>query len=129
MDQARKLLNGRNLRVGQVTTGTGSAAPGTVIAQSVPAETVVDAGRKIDLVLMPGLTTVPNLVGESQVSAAILLAIAKLKDGSIGEITDDQRAGKVIRQDPSAGDQVSVGHADQYLDRNPHASDRSGLER
>ena len=55
------------------------------------------------------VVTVPNLVGLSAADATNALTTAKLGSGIVTQEENDTSAGKVLRQDPPAGTQVSQG--------------------
>ncbi|MGM9571160.1 MAG: Stk1 family PASTA domain-containing Ser/Thr kinase [bacterium] len=84
----------------------------TVIAQYPEAGRLVKKGRNIDLTLSrgPELKTVPDLTNKTLAEASIILGKENLLIGSMAEeYNDSVEKGKIIRQMPSAGNEVKKG--------------------
>ena len=83
-----------------------------VIAQYPEAGRLVKKGRNIDLTLSrgPELKTVPDLTNKTLAEASIILGKENLLIGSTAEeYNDSVEKGKIIRQMPSAGNEVKKG--------------------
>ncbi|HXW58189.1 MAG TPA: PASTA domain-containing protein, partial [Solirubrobacteraceae bacterium] len=110
---AESALTTAGLTVGSVTQQVSSKqAPGTVVAQSPSAGSSLNGGQSVDLVIAqaPKDVTVPSVVGQDEAAAAAALGAAGLnpKTASAGT-TEPAQVGLVLRQSPSAGQQVRKG--------------------
>ncbi|MGH2829655.1 MAG: Stk1 family PASTA domain-containing Ser/Thr kinase [Actinomycetota bacterium] len=118
LDQAKaeEALRAAGLTVGPVTQREdANRKPGTVIEQTPRANTEVDKGSQVNLVVStgPGVSFVPNVIGDT-----IETAIQKIRDRGFREriITEapspsqcPQPPGRVCRQSPDAGEQREKG--------------------
>lgn len=102
-DQARAALVDASLVLGKVTQVDSDQPAGAVIAQSVPAATLVDAGTAIDISVSNGQVKVPDVTGESEAQARSDLTnagfdpnVVKQQDGSVSP-------GTVLAQSPKGG--------------------------
>ncbi len=106
-------ITAAELKVGVVTEAYSvSAALGTVIRQSMPGGTSVDAGTAVALVISLGplLVTVPDLGGKTLVEASAEIIGANLTVGTISEdYSATVPAGAVVSQNPAAGASVVPG--------------------
>jgi hypothetical protein len=104
-----------DLVVGTVAEQSSDTVPtGDVISQDPVAGANVAASSAVDLVvsLGPVLTTVPDVVGQSQAAAQTAITGAGLVVGSITTANSDiVQAGNVISQNPAGGTDVSEGSA------------------
>jgi len=111
--QALEDLRRLELTARTTTINTDSDADkGKVVAQSPPADVVVDQGTEVTLTISAGLARVPvpNVVGYSQAGAEQQLAQARLTP-KIVEVDSAEPAGQVLRSAPAAGASVPVGSA------------------
>lgn len=103
------------LTVGTVTEEFSATVPaGQVISQNPSAATLVNAGATVNLVISKGPQpgNVPNVVGQTQVAAAVSLTAVGLKVGTVTkEFSDTAPTGQVIGQNPGAGAQATPGTA------------------
>ncbi len=122
LSNALRMLDNLRFGRGEVQRVSHPEPSGQVIDQLPPAGSRVPPGTKVNLVVSTGpasqpevsgdqpsrvdSATVPGLIGQTQLSAAILLAIAKLSMGQTQTVPDEANDGKVVRQFPEAGARV-----------------------
>ena len=108
-------LSNAGLTVGTVTEAYSATVPaGKVISQNPPAGNHVSPGSAVNLVVSRGTQpgTVPNVVGMTQAQAAAAITGAGLTVGTVAEQTSTTvPAGRIISQDPPAGNSVPPGSA------------------
>lgn len=107
---ARRLLQSQNLTVGAVSGRiTSRAKVGEVLAQNPAAGQRIKPRSSIQLEVEAQPTNVPNVTGNSLEAAVRALNGARLKQGNINtQITGNNKAGVVFRQQPGAGQRVPV---------------------
>lgn len=108
------LLDKNLLTLGKVTEQKSSLEKGTIISQSIDADTEVTTNTKIDIVVSDGkgeIITVkmPNLSGKTKKSASAAIKKAGLKVGKISTITSSKTAGTVVSQEVPSGKKVAEG--------------------
>ena len=108
-DQARAALVDASLVLGKVTQVDSDQPAGAVIAQSIPAATLVDAGSAVDISVSNGQVKVPDVTGESEAQARSDLTnagfdpnVVKQQDGSVAP-------GTVLAQTPKGGTSAAKG--------------------
>ena len=109
-------ITGAGLAVGNVTqAGSTVVAAGAVMSESPAAGTVVLPGTAVHLVVSTGSsgqTTVPNVVGLTQVRATTAIQDVGLVAGTVTTATSATvAAGNVISESPAAGSLVNAGSA------------------
>jgi len=101
------------LALGTVTQEYSSLVPlGQIISQNPDAETVVDYGSAVSIVISlgPCYASVPNLAGMTQAEAETALAAANLTLGTVAdENSEIVPEGQIIRQQPVYGLLVACG--------------------
>ena len=110
--QAQQTLGSSGLRLGPVTTQSGSdAAEGTVISQSPQAGATVRSGRLVAVVIAATRpkVAVPNVVGLSKSAASGQISSAGLVVLTTSQYSNSVAADTVISQSPAAGAQVDSG--------------------
>lgn len=113
--QAQSSLTSKGFTIGNTTYDySDKVNPSDVISTSPAANTSVEKGSSIDLVVSKGSkpvekSTVPNLVGKSRENAEAALNERGLVLGDVSEIYDSNEAGTVINQSPSSGGSVDAG--------------------
>jgi len=84
---------------------------GKVISQNPPANTAVNVGTTVNIVVSVGRPTVPNVVGASLAAATFI--IEAIDNLTVGDVTQQYSntvgAGLVISQNPVGGSAVDVG--------------------
>jgi hypothetical protein len=112
---AETALVAADLTVGSVTTEcSNTVASGSVISQNPAALGSALFGSAVDLVVSSGLcsVTVPDVVGLAQTAASTTLIGENLIVGTVTEeYSCTVTSGNVIRQTPSAGEEVPFGSA------------------
>ena len=108
---ARNAILAADLLVGRRTEDFSDRPAGTVVSQSPPANTSVETGTEVALVVSAGqeLTTAPTLVGLSRQEATDALAEAQLELGRVTERDSAEPVGQVLRASVSEGEEVTVG--------------------
>jgi beta-lactam-binding protein with PASTA domain/lysophospholipase L1-like esterase len=109
---ATTAISGAGLVVGTVANQYSDAvAAGLVISQNPEADTAVDTGSSVDLVISLGRPVVPNVVGMTEADAnAVITAIDNLTVGTVtDEYSDTVAVGLVISQNPEADMAVDTG--------------------
>jgi beta-lactam-binding protein with PASTA domain len=112
---ATAALTTAGLVLGTVTTQpSNTVASGSVISQSPPAGTQVNAGSAVNLVVSSGAgqVPVPNVLGETQAAATTSITSAGLVLGTVTtQSSSTVPSGSVIGENPAPGTQVNVGSA------------------
>jgi beta-lactam-binding protein with PASTA domain len=112
---AATTLANAGLSVGTVTQQSSGTVPqGNVISQNPAANTVVDAGSPVDLVVSsgPGQVNVPAVSGLTQAQAATALTSVGLVVGNVTQQSSSSvPIGNVISQNPLASTAVNPGSA------------------
>jgi beta-lactam-binding protein with PASTA domain len=109
---AAERIRAIGLEVGSVTTTTSpDLQDGTVAEQSPTVGTQVKVGSKIDLVVVSGkpLIAVPDVRKQNQADATRALQAAKLQVSVTRAPSSTVAKGRVIEQNPAAGQQVPEG--------------------
>jgi serine/threonine-protein kinase len=101
-------LRNSRLLLGKVTVQDSEKAEGTVLEQSVPANTSVDIGTRIDIVISSGKIPVPSVTGESRTQAKNDLINAGFKVQIVTE-ESTKTPGTVIAQTPLGGELAPKG--------------------
>lgn len=101
-DDARVALVDARLILGKVTEKDSEKAEGTVLSQSVKANSSVDVGTSVDIVVSSGKVKIPDVVGLTKTKAQNALINAGFKVDLVFE-PSDQPEGTVISQTPDAG--------------------------
>ncbi len=118
--EARIELENAELELGTVTMVTDSKQPADVVVyQSVEAETTVEAGTKVDVMINEKeaepevqTTSVPSLTGKTLDEARKALAAANLKEGSVNKVSSNTHYNNyVVEQGAAAGSSVAEGTA------------------
>lgn len=119
--EARKSLNTVGLKVGKIKLDISETVEkGKVISQTPTANSHVEPGSTVDLVISSGktsgnLVTVPNLTGLTASEAEQQLAALGLVGSSKEEYSDSIEAGKVSAQDPVVNSQIEAGSTVNYV--------------
>ena len=118
--EARIEQENAELELGTVTMVTDSKQPADVVVyQSVEAETTVEAGTKVDVMINEKeaepevqTTSVPSLTGKTLDEARKALAAANLKEGSVNKVSSNTYYNNyVVEQGAAAGSSVAEGTA------------------
>ncbi len=112
LSQAKKAIQKAHLTVEATQHQSSSqVAPGDVISTSPSAGTSVPVDSAVVLVVSSGkpLTSVPDVVGQSQASATSALQGAGLNATSTTQATSGTPAGNVVSESPASGTQVAPG--------------------
>ena len=97
-DSARSALEALGVSVGQTSQQNSATVPaGQVIGSDPIAETQVEAGSSVDLLLSSGQVTVPNVVGQTVANAAAQLRSDELQL-SVQPIPDPNCGGSLVTQ-------------------------------
>ncbi len=110
--KAEQALADAKLAVGTITERASTdQAPGAVLSQDPAAESKVDEGSKVDLVVAAksDLVAVPDVVGGTRDNAVKALTDAKLEASVTEAANATVAAGSVVSQSPKAGQQVPPG--------------------
>lgn len=131
--EADDALTGVNLILGDVTTTFEDATvenDATVASQDPAADTTVDTGSSVDIVLYEA-PTVPDVVGDDQPTAEAAIVASHLTVGTVSPTTDGatvENDGTVKSQDPVADTLVDTGSAvDLELYAAPVVPDLAGM--
>ncbi|MDA2806510.1 Stk1 family PASTA domain-containing Ser/Thr kinase [Nocardiopsis suaedae] len=111
-DDARQTLQDRGFTVGQVTREESDQYDEGLVVRSSPGSGESAApGSAVDLVVSEGAgqVQVPDLSGRTQEEAAQLLADEGLNSSFQQADSDEAEPGRVIAQDPAAGQEVDPG--------------------
>ena len=102
-------LRDKQLLLGKVTVQDSEKAEGTVLEQSVAANSQVDIGTRVDIVISSGKIAVPSVTGESKTQAKNDLVNAGFKVQVVTEETTKASPGTVIAQTPLGGQLAPKG--------------------
>jgi serine/threonine-protein kinase len=115
LEEAEQLLEENGLVLGNTDPQpSADVKRNTVITSNPPADTEVDEGSTVDLVVSSGpeKVNVPELIGlPSRQAAEDRLIEFGLELGTVTEEDADAPAGQVIASDPESGQSVNVGSA------------------
>jgi serine/threonine-protein kinase len=113
--EARTILNGAGLQVGDVTFRySANRARGVVMAQDPAHPILLRHGESVALVVSKGIQYVvipADVVGEPQAEAIAELKTAGFTIGQIAEVNSRQPAGQVLKTTPAAGGEAAKGAA------------------
>jgi serine/threonine-protein kinase len=103
-DDATNALKSAKLVVGTITDKDSTEKAGTVLEQTPPGGTTVDAGSKVNLVIASGNAPLPNVVGQDVATATNTLRQAGFQVSTKDQPTNDPtQVGKVLAQNPPGG--------------------------
>lgn len=109
VDDARIALTDARLILGKQTEVDSDKAEGTIVSQSVPANSTVDVGTRVDVVVSSGKVAVPDVVNKTKTQARNDLINAGFQVQITYEATDAQAPGTVLAQTPAANDLAKKG--------------------
>jgi eukaryotic-like serine/threonine-protein kinase len=110
--EAEELLDEAGLRVGRVTPeASEDIEPGNVISSDPVADTEVDRGSKVDLVVSsgPSAAPVPDVRGRTEDEATEILENAGFEVSPTDVPSDTVAEGLVVSQDPAQGTPAEPG--------------------
>lgn len=110
-EEAEKILTDLDFEVDVTERPSDTIETGRVLSQDPEKDTQAPKGSTVKIVVSTGLEQieVPGVVGESQTDAEKILTDKNLLPRIEYEEDDQAEAGKVIRQDPPAGEMVDSG--------------------
>ena len=109
-DTAMNTIKRSKLTVGEITEEASDSPPGTVISQSITADTEVPIETSIAIsIAKPEMVTVPDVIGKRIKDARKDIENARLEVGKITEEPSEKAKGTVIKQSYEAGKDVFVG--------------------
>ena len=109
---AKKILAGTNLMLGQISKVNSDAEPDTVLRQDPAAGTEVAVGTQVNVsVAFKEMVAVPDLRGQSRQEAENILKKERLSLGEVVKRFSDQPPDTVVWQEPAAGTKVAIGTA------------------
>ncbi|MEK7996338.1 MAG: PASTA domain-containing protein [Planctomycetota bacterium] len=112
LTDAKKILAGANLTLGQISKANSDVEPDTVLRQDPVAGTEVPVGTQVNVsVAQKEMIAVPDLRGQSRQEAENILKKERLRLGEVVKRFSDQPADSVVWQEPAAGTKVAVGTA------------------
>lgn len=112
LSDAKKMLAGTHLALGQVTKAGSDAEPQTVLRQDPAPGTEVPIGTSVSLqVAEKELIAVPDLRGHSREEVESILKKARLRLGEVTKRFSDQPEGTIVWQNPAAETKVPIGTA------------------
>ncbi|HEX8975025.1 MAG TPA: Stk1 family PASTA domain-containing Ser/Thr kinase [Solirubrobacteraceae bacterium] len=109
---ARAQLTNAGFTVASTNQASTTSPPGTVLSQSPAGGTSAYPGSTVSIVVAqaPKRTSVPSVVGQKAATATKQLTGAGLKvTRQTQNVTDQTQDGKVIKQNPAAGQKVAPG--------------------
>jgi serine/threonine-protein kinase len=117
LEQAKELLESKNLTYGDISEEYDSTAEGKIISQSITKGTEVSEGTAIDLVISKGEEniTVPDVTGKKESKAISTLEKQGLIAYKISSEYSDLPEGQVISTNPSSGSSVQKGTKIGYI--------------
>ncbi|NIA30616.1 MAG: PASTA domain-containing protein [Actinobacteria bacterium] len=120
-NEAEKLLQISHLRLGRVTTCSSDVPDGTVLEQSIEANTKVPINTQVSLVISEGKEVkVPNLIDLSKRKAAQELRKKGLQPGKVEYAPSSKPRGLVLAQKPDSGKIMGLsGKVDLVLSEGP----------
>jgi beta-lactam-binding protein with PASTA domain len=105
---ARRTVSARGLHFRVKGARDADKDPGTIVAQSPPANTSVPLETEVEVVVASG-ATVPDLSGRDSASAMDALHRARLTPGTVTHLRSAAKVGTLIRQSVSPGIVVRPG--------------------
>jgi serine/threonine-protein kinase len=102
VDDARIALTDARLILGKQTEVDSDKAEGTIVSQSVPANSSVDVGTRVDVEVSSGKVAVPDVVDKTKTQARNDLINAGFRVQVTYEATDVAAPGTVLAQTPDA---------------------------
>lgn len=112
LTDAKNILAGYNLTLGQVSKVDSDVEPDTILRQDPAAGTEVSVGAQVNVsVAFKEMIAVPDLRGQSRQEAESILKKERLSLGEVTKRFSDQPADSVVWQEPAAGAKVGVGTA------------------
>lgn len=112
LTDAKNILAGYNLTLGQVSKVDSDVEPDTILRQDPAAGTEVPVGAQINIsVAFKEMIAVPDLKGHSRQEAESILKKERLSLGEVVKRFSDQPLDSVVWQEPAAGTRVAVGTA------------------
>ena len=119
LESARVALTSQGLSISGITEVTNERDQGTVIYQSIAANTEVEEGTSLTLQVSKGpekepdvqKVVVPTVTGQPIDTARNLLLDSELRIGSVTEVDSEAPAGQVVYQSIPAGTSVEEGTA------------------
>lgn len=102
-------LERANLVLGTVTPADSDQPAGHVIAQSIPKDSNVDIGTKVDITISTGLLAVPEVRGLDQAAAEQKLQDAGFLVDVVPQESSTTPAGRVMYQSPDPGFKAQPG--------------------
>ncbi len=102
VDDARLALTDARLILGKQTSVDSDKAAGTIVSQSVPANSTVDVGTRVDVTVSSGKVAVPDVVNETKTQARNDLINAGFQVQIAYEANDTVAPGTVLAQTPLA---------------------------
>jgi beta-lactam-binding protein with PASTA domain len=115
-DEARKVLAGARLAVGEVTRAEADARPGTVFKQDPAAGSLAVVNTRVSFVLaLPIRVQVPRLVDRTEGEARDLIARARLRTGTIRRQQSPLPPGQVLAQEVEPGQWLPIGSALNFV--------------
>ena len=112
LTDAKNILAGYNLTLGQVSKVNSDAEPDTVLRQDPAAGMEVSVGAQVNVsVAFKEMIAVPDLRGQSRQEAESILKKERLSLGEVVKRFSDQPVDSVVWQEPAAGTKVAVGTA------------------
>ena len=119
LELAEEILESRGFVVGRIEESfSDEIEPGRVIEQRPAADTLVEEGSTIDLVISVGeeRSAVPDIIGLTEEEALQLIREAGLVRGQVDrEFDPDVPEGRVISSNPAAGEEVPAGSQVSYV--------------
>ena len=109
VDDARIALTDARLILGKQTEVDSDKAEGTIVSQSVPANSTVDVGTRVDVEVSSGKVAVPNVVNKTKTQARNDLINAGFQVQITYEATDAAAPGTVLAQTPAAKELAKKG--------------------
>ncbi len=111
IEAARIALAQANLQLGELSSEESDAVPNSVTSQSPQADTLVEHGSSVSVVVAKPIPSVfvPSLVNYEEAQAVTLLANAGLQMGSVTQRASTVNSGMVLSQNPQSGVQVRKG--------------------
>ena len=107
---ARKALKDAGLEAGNVTQeDSATVARDRVIYTNPLAETSVERGTTVDIVVSTGRASVPDVTGQDEATAKKTIEDAGLKFKRGDDVASDVEQGKAVSSDPAAGSSASAG--------------------
>lgn len=112
LPQAQNVVTAAGLKIGDITTQSGSSAPeGSIIAQTPEAGVAVRDGSSLSIVIAAfrPKVSVPSVIGLSTAEAGRIIASAGLVAQVSRKYSDSTPQDSVIDQSPPAGQSVLLG--------------------